>query len=144
ESSSPAALTAATARSSPTAPTWSRHGEMARISARAQASTMERRSPCLRTVAVLIDRKRWSREKSRMAEAAAAAGEAVRFMLSPFHAVRREHVAHTPDREGRIAQQARRIGEPEELGEMQRRAGALLAADHGEMVLPAVEVGHED
>ena len=43
----------------------------------------------------------------------------------------------------RIAQQAGAVGEAEQLGEMRQRARALLAADHDEVVLQAVEVGHE-
>ena len=36
------------------------------------------------------------------------------------------------------------VGEAEDFGEMQDRAGALLPADHGEMVLVAVQPGEED
>ena len=42
-----------------------------------------------------------------------------------------------------IAQHPRLVGEAEELGEMEERAGALLAADHDEMILQAVEIGEE-
>ena len=35
------------------------------------------------------------------------------------------------------------VGQPKQFGQMQRRARALLPADHGEMVLMAVEPGHE-
>ncbi len=40
-------------------------------------------------------------------------------------------------------QEARGVGHAEDLGEMQRRTGALQAAGHGEMILVAVEIGHE-
>src|SRR5438093_1319879 len=54
----------------PAACTWSRHGEMARMPRRTQASMMSgsgRSTPrLLRTVAVLIESQRWSWEKSRM------------------------------------------------------------------------------
>ncbi len=40
-------------------------------------------------------------------------------------------------------EQARRVGKAEDLGKMHGGAGALLPADHGEVVLMAVEIGHE-
>ncbi len=43
-----------------------------------------------------------------------------------------------------IAQHPRLVGEAEELGQMDERAGALLAADHHEVILQAVEIGEED
>ena len=42
-----------------------------------------------------------------------------------------------------VGEDAGLVGEAEELGEVLERAGALLAADHDEMVLQAVEVGEE-
>ena len=39
--------------------------------------------------------------------------------------------------------QACSVGKPEQLGEMQRRARALLPADHRKMILMAVEISHE-
>ena len=42
-----------------------------------------------------------------------------------------------------IGEQPGGVGEAEQLGEMQGRARALLAADHGEVILQAVEIGHE-
>ena len=51
--------------------------------------------------------------------------------------------AHALAGEVGIAQQAGAVGEAEQLGEVRKRARALLAADHDEMVLQAVEVGHE-
>jgi len=56
----------------------------------------------------------------------------------------REHSAHARDRELGVAQQAGGIREAEQLGEMHERARALLAADHDEMVLVAVQIRHED
>ena len=44
----------------------------------------------------------------------------------------------------RIGQQPRGIGQPEQLGKMLDAAGGLLAADHGEVGLVAVQPGHED
>ena len=35
------------------------------------------------------------------------------------------------------------VRQPKQFGQMQRRARALLPADHGEMILMAVEIGHE-
>ena len=65
----------------------------------------------------------------RAAQRDAADGE------QPLHAVRREIG---------VAQHPRLVGEPEQLGKMDEGAGALLAADHDEMVLQAVEIGEED
>src|SRR3954470_20528012 len=101
---------------------------MARMPWRVQASMISRRSPCLRTVAVFSDSQRWSLEKSRMSAIDAAGGE---------------HQLHAPGRELGISQQTGLVGEPEQFGEMQRGARALLAADHGEVVLMAVEISHE-
>ena len=44
----------------------------------------------------------------------------------------------------RVLQEARGVGQAEQLGEMQHAARALLAADHDEVVLVAVQPGHED
>jgi hypothetical protein len=45
-------------RSRPTAATWSRQGEIARMSRRAHSSMMRSSVHCARTVAVLIDSQR--------------------------------------------------------------------------------------
>src|SRR3954464_15544657 len=113
----PASRIARFARFSPTAATWSRQGSMARMPCRAQASMISARSPCLRTVAVFSDSQRWSFEKSRM---------------SAFDASGSEYQLHARGRELRVRQQAGLVGEPEQLGEVQRGARALLATDHGE------------
>src|SRR3954471_11201803 len=95
---------------------------------RAQASAMATKSPCLRTVAVLSDSQRWSLEKSR---------------ISGIDPARGHHGLHAPNCKLGIGQQPGLVGEPEQLGQMLRRAGALLAADHREVVLMAVQIGHE-
>ena len=55
----------------------------------------------------------------------------------------REELLHPLAGKFRILQQARGIGEPEQFGEVQDAARALLAADHGEVILVAVEIRHE-
>jgi hypothetical protein len=55
-----------------------------------------------------------------------------------------ENVGHPLPRELGIPQEVGAVGESEQLSEVQDRARALLPADHYEMVLQAVEVGHED
>ena len=55
---------------------------------------------CTRTVAVLIDSQRWPAEKSRMAA---------------LDAVQRQQVTHTPRGQGRLLDQARRIGKPQDV-----------------------------
>ena len=47
-------------------------------------------------------------------------------------------------RQLRLLEQAGRVGQAEQLGQVRQRARALLAADHREVVLVAVEPGHED
>src|SRR5207302_1027598 len=42
-----------------------------------------------------------------------------------------------------VAQQSGLVRESENLGEMERGARAFLAADHREMILMAVEIGHQ-
>ena len=64
-------------------------------------------------------------------------------MVRLIDAVHGEHRAMRAPREVGIAQQAGAVGEAEQLGEVDERARALLAADHDEVVLQAVEVGHE-
>src|SRR5215207_11652366 len=59
---------------------------------------------------------------------------------SHLHPPDRHHAAHALGRALRIAEQSRAVGEAEELGEVDGRAGALLAAGHGEVVLVAVEI----
>src|SRR5687768_2837552 len=88
---------------------------------------------CLRTVAVLIESQRWSWLKSRMPVATS----------SPLDTVQRQQRPHAPHGELGLFEQAGRIGEPEQLGKVRQRAGALLSTDHDEMVLVAVEPGHE-
>src|SRR5215470_2094519 len=62
---------------------------------------------------------------------------------SRLHAARRQHGAHAQRGAVGIGEKAGGVGEAEQLGEMQRRACALLAADQGEMILQAVEIRHE-
>src|SRR5438034_10810638 len=57
---------------------------------------------------------------------------------SRLHAARRQHGAHAQRSAVGIGDEAGGVGEAEQLGEMQRRARALLAADQGEMILQAV------
>src|SRR5450830_2077123 len=102
---------------------------MARMPCLAQASMIWTRSPCLRTVAVFSESQRWSPEKSRM---------------SVLDASRRKKVFHACCGERWIGKQAGFVGEAEQFGKMQRRAGAFLATDHGEVILMAVEPRHED
>ena len=94
---------------------------------RAQASMMAGRASCLRTVAVFIDRS--ERSPSSVAHQAIPCTASTALMRAP--------------REIGIAQQAGAVGEAEQLRKMRERAGALLAADHDEVVLQAVEIGHE-
>src|SRR5215813_14752484 len=54
-----------------------------------------------------------------------------------------EHPAHARRGELGVAQQARAVHQHELLGEMHDRARALLAADHPEVRLVAVEIGGE-
>ena len=118
--------------SSPTAATWSRHGEIARMPcARARLDDPVERATAPRTVAVLIDSQRWSAEKSRIdrAQLDRRAAPAACFMRR--------------DGELGLLEQAGRVGEAEQLGEVRQRARALLAADHREVLLVAVEPGHE-
>src|SRR5215203_946146 len=107
---------------------------MARISCRAHASTMATRSPCRRTVAVLIESQRWSCEKSRIL---------CWFMKSGLDPARGQYNTHAVYREIGIAQQPGRVGQAENIRKMQRRARTFLAADHGEVILMAVQIGHE-
>ena len=46
-----------------------------------------------------------------------------------------QHLCHSSCRKVGIAQHARLIGKPEQLGKMDHRARALLAADHREVIL---------
>src|SRR5260221_9311346 len=98
---------------------------MARTPFRASVS-MACRSVSGFNVAVLTERKVVSRERSRI------------------DAVDAQYGAHAIGGAVGIGEQRGTVGEAEELGEMDERAGALLAADHGEMALMAVEIGHED
>jgi hypothetical protein len=56
----------------------------------------------------------------------------------------RKQWAHAVHRHLRVAQQARAIGQAEELGEVDNRPGALVTVDHPEVTLVAVEVGKEN
>jgi hypothetical protein len=76
---------------------------------------------------VFSDSQRWSAEKSRI----------------NLQRPRCQHRLHPPRRQFRIGQQAGLVGKPKQLGQMYRRARALLPADHGEMILMTVEVSHE-
>src|SRR6516225_8481527 len=59
---------------------------------------------------------------------------------SRLHAARGQHGAHARGSAVGIGDETGGVGEAEQLGEMQRRARALLAADQGEMILQAVEI----
>src|SRR5215468_6022153 len=63
---------------------------------------------------------------------------------SPFQAVHGEQVAHPPASELGIAQEPGAVGEAERLREVRDLAGALLPADHHEVVLVAVQPAEED
>src|SRR6187399_1680247 len=109
---------------------------MARMLWRTHASMIVSSVPAPRSVAVLIESQRWSREKSRTAM--------VDKRGSAVDAVQREQVAHARDRELGLLDQAGAVGEAEDLGEVAEGARALLAADHGEVRLVAVQPGEED
>src|SRR6185503_2332964 len=64
--------------------------------------------------------------------------------MSGRDAVGAHHVLQTRGGEIGIADEAGRVGKPERLDQMHERASALLAADHDEMLLVAVEIGEED
>ena len=101
---------------------------MARMPCRAQASMI------CSEIALLADRRGVQRQPAMI-------GGKI-----PHHASMprsREHRLHAPRRQFGIGEQSGLVGEPEQFGEMQRRARALLPADHGEMILMAVEIGHE-
>src|SRR5262245_24758748 len=117
--------------SRPTAATWSRHGLIAAMPCRAQASMISRRPACLRTVAVLTDSSDGPAVRSRIAGLRRRAADS-------------QYRLHARRGALGIAEEPSLVGQPEQLGEVQGRARALLAADHGEMVLVAVEIGHED
>src|SRR6185503_5756867 len=68
----------------------------------------------------------------------------MRGAMSGRDAVRAQHVGETRNGEIGIANEARGIGQLERLDEMDERARALLAADHDEVLLVAVEIGEED
>src|SRR5690242_17267915 len=82
---------------------------------------------CARTVAVLSERRSGSGSDMR----------------SPLDSVHGQERSHPRYREVRIAQQPCLIGEPEHIAEMQHATRALLAADHREMRLMAIEPSHE-
>src|SRR5512141_258158 len=91
---------------------------------------------CARTVAVLIDKSSERGEDMGLGTPCDP--------LPGFDAVQGEERAHACNGDVGIAQQARSIGELEQLDEMEQAACALLAADHGEMPLMAVEPRQED
>ncbi|MNT80588.1 hypothetical protein D3C72_2200730 [compost metagenome] len=55
-----------------------------------------------------------------------------------------QHRLHAARRQVRITKHPRLVGEAEKLSQMLQRAGRLLAADHGEMVLQPIEIGEKD
>ena len=88
----------------------------------------------LREIALLADRRRVQRQPAMIGG---------KIAHQRFDAARCEHRLHAPCREFGIGEQPGLVGQPEQFGQMQRRARALLSADHGEMILMAVEIGHE-
>src|SRR5262249_44145028 len=116
----PLAVMMRSASASPIAATWSRHGSIAMMPWRAQASTASRRPHCWRTVARLIDRFSVAINGSRQA-------------------VHSEQLFHAGGSELRVVQHARLVGEAEQLGEVDQRARALLPAHQDEVILQPVE-----
>src|ERR1043165_9018356 len=102
----------------------SRHGATPEMPRAASASATAFNDFSCRTVAVLIESGRRFCARSR---------------IGSVDAVAAQHRRHPPRRELGIGEEAGGGGEAEELGEMEARAGALLAADHDEMALVAVE-----
>src|SRR5215211_5324796 len=90
---------------------------------RRHPSTASRSVHCARTVARLMDRP------------------SVR--IDSCQAVRGEQARHPRRRAFGIVQHACLVGEAKQLGKMNERACALLAADHDEMILESIEPGEE-
>src|SRR5438067_11613546 len=119
----------------PAAATWSRQGDMRRMPRRWQPTMMSGSDHCLRTVAVLIDSRS---DRGGLILLVTASGSLA------VETVHDEEAAHARAGEVRIAQQCGGVGELEQLDEMRQAARALLASDHDEMILMAVEPGQED
>src|SRR5688572_18695532 len=51
---------------------------------------------------------------------------------------------HPLRRQLRVHEQSRLVGEDEQAREVKNRAGPFQTTDHAEVVLMAIEVGHED
>src|SRR6202165_3944686 len=64
--------------------------------------------------------------------------------ISHIAPVQRAERTHSLPRELGIGKQAGSIREPEQLDKMEKIARTLLAADHDEMVLPAIQPGEKD
>src|ERR1700736_3963292 len=96
----------------PVAWIWSRHGAIPGMPAAASASTTARSDLSCFTVAVLIERKRLSGERSRIG--------------SGVDAVAAQHRRHAARGKLGVGEEARGIGEAEQLGEVGEGAGALL------------------
>src|SRR5690606_16406196 len=113
---------------------WSRQGEMAVMPARRQPSTASTKPHCWRVVARLRE----------------MALPLIAFLpwcgsrrISCRHPIHCKNRLHPRRRQFRICQHPRLVGEAEEFGQVLDRAGRLLAADHLEMVLEAIEIGEE-
>src|SRR4051794_27995123 len=102
---------------------------MPRMPSAAQPAMMSGSFHWARTVAVLMDSR---------------PGSGVGIIASAPAAVQRAQRVHARHRKVRIEQQARPVGQLEQLRKMQQAARALLSADHHEMILASVEPGEED
>src|SRR5262249_12260018 len=120
----PLSRTTFAASARPIFSTWSRQGPMAVMPSRMHASTASRKPNCSRTVARL---------SARPSSVTVGLG-------SLMDAANREDLAHAARGELRVAEHPSGVGQPEQRGEVEKRAGALLAADHDEVVLQSVEV----
>ena len=123
----PCARISCAARSTPQACTMSRQGEIAEMPARAQPSTSSTSDHGF-TVIELIDRSERSFDRSRITPA--RRGPPSRRRMRP---AARSGSASRPAASASRNSSAR----------CKRRARALLAADQGEMILQAIEIGHE-
>src|SRR3990172_9267107 len=117
----PWALIAFAASLTPISASLSRQGAMPRMPWRAQPSIACASVHCFLIVAVLSDSSDGSGD-----------------------AMDRHQLPHPAAGTLGILQQARGIREAEEFGEVQQVARALLAADHHEVLLVAVQPGHEN
>ena len=122
-------MRAASARGRPPA-TWSRHGAMARMPCRAQASMI-----CVR-VALLAHRRGVDRQPAMIVREIAHQRSTPRSRRA--RAFMRRVAQLGIAQAGRPASARRNSS-----ARCSSRARALLAADHGEMILMAVEIGHE-